>query len=91
MIFIFDIYLKILSSMIKLLGKEDEGGDVLPIVFLRHLHSPLCLVLLPVRVVEDGRGSEICLDLSAASNQVTLFVLTNQGTAVLHSNSKVLL
>ena len=54
MIFIFDIYLSLLFSVIELLGGEDEGGDVLPVVLLRHLHASLGLDPLLLGVVEDG-------------------------------------
>ena len=54
MMFNFYIHLSLLFSIIELLGGEDEGGDVLPVVLLRHLHAPLGLDPLLLGVVEDG-------------------------------------
>ena len=52
--FISEISLILLFCIVELLGGEDEGGDVLPVVLLRHLHAPLGLVPLLHGVVEDG-------------------------------------
>ena len=51
--FISEISLILLFCIVELLGGEDEGGDVLPVVLLCHLHAPLGLVSLLLRVVED--------------------------------------
>jgi len=48
------ILLMIMFSIVELLGGKDEGGDVLPVVLLRHLHAPLGLAPLLLGVVEDG-------------------------------------
>lgn len=52
--FVYEISLILLFSIVELLGGKDEGGDVLPVVLLRHLHAPLGLAPLLLGVVEDG-------------------------------------
>ena len=51
--FTYGISIILLFCIVELLGGEDEGGDVLPVVLLCHLHAPLGLVSLLLRVVED--------------------------------------